>query len=140
MIQNIVNNLSKLVMNNIKSGSCTVNGKTYQGNSISIIDGKVIVDGKVQDEINVPKIEVTVNGDVGEIHNSSGDVTAQNVGEVTTTSGNVKCKEVSGSVKTTSGDVECGNVSKSVSTTSGDVECGKVRGSATTMSGDISHG
>ncbi len=106
----------------MKMGSCTIDGKTFSGKTISIVNGKVVVDGVEQEGNLVGDINITVNGDVETLENTSGDVKANNVG----------------SIHTVSGDIECGNVSGSVSTVSGDVECrGKIGGNVNTVSGDI---
>ena len=34
------------------SGTCTINGKTFNGNNISIIDGEVYINGKIADKSN----------------------------------------------------------------------------------------
>ena len=40
--------------------SITINGKTYRGKSVSIIDGKVFIDGK-ESESNDKKINIVVD-------------------------------------------------------------------------------
>jgi len=101
----------------------TINNKGYVGNSITIINGVVSIDGKVQDAGNEKQINITVTGD---ITNLSVDacISCQITGNA-------------GSVKTVSGDVTCGDVSGSVSTVSGDVVAYIIHGSASTVSGDI---
>ena len=101
--------------------SISINGNSYAGKNISINGDKVIVDGVEQPLVLPKKINITVEG---------------NVHSVTTTSGNIKAKDVV-SVQTTSGDIECSNVAGSVSTVSGDVVCNDISGKASTVSGDI---
>ena len=108
---------------NIRSGHVVVNGKRYQGRNVTIINGRVTIDGVTQDGELTGDINVVVNGDVDSIENECGSVTAQNVG----------------SINTQSGDVRCGDVSGSIQTMSGDVTCKAVKGSVRTMSGDIRH-
>lgn len=105
----------------MNNGSVTIDGKSFKGNSVVVTNGKVIVDGVTQDGELTGDINVTVHGDVQVLENQSGNVTANNVGEVNTGSGDVTCKDVQGSVRTGSGDVVCGNVGGSVRTGSGDV-------------------
>ena len=106
------------------SGSVTIDGKTFTGNNVTIVNGRVIVDGKTQDGELVGPITVTVNGDVESLENHAGNVTANNVGEISTGSGDVKCLDVSGSIRTGSGDIICGAVNGNIRTGSGDVNHG----------------
>ena len=118
----------------------TINNQSYSGKSISITNGKVIIDGKdvthegkeinISVEGNIEKLEcdyaneIDVIGIVGKLSNGSGDV-------------NIK-GEVEGDIKSGSGDIEIeGNVSGGITTGSGDVKCGNVTGSVKTGSGDI---
>lgn len=106
---------------NMRNGRIVIDGREFRGNNVTINNGKVTVDGVVQDgELSGP-ITVTVHGDVQYLENHSGNVTAQNVGEINTGSGDVKCGNVSGSIRTGSGDVECGTVGGNIRTGSGDV-------------------
>lgn len=84
----------------------TIGGRTFTGRSVSIVNGKVIVDGKEQDGQLVGPVSVTVNGDVDVVDNPSGTVTVTGV---------------VGTVKTMSGDVTCGTIGGSASTMSGDI-------------------
>lgn len=103
-----------------------VNGTTIvtEGSSVSIVNGKVIVDGKTLDTKDMPVINITVEGDAKEI-NADACSRIEVKGNVT------------GSVKTMSGDVQCSNVGGSVSTMSGDVDADCIEGSVSTMSGNI---
>jgi hypothetical protein len=110
----------------IKTGGSTVtiDGRTFSGNSISIVNDRVIIDGVEQDGALVGPISITVNG---------------NAESVETVSGSVEVSGSVGRIKTMSGDVECGDVHGDVGTMSGDVTCGAISGNVKTMSGDISH-
>ena len=72
-------------------GSINVNGRTYRGTSITINNGKVIIDGKVQEEGLSGTVEVKVVEDIGSLTcdgsatvygNVLGNVHAQNSVEV----------------------------------------------------------
>lgn len=106
--------------------SVIINGNVYEGNSVVIKNGKIIVDGK-----NVTpdskEINIVVNGNIETL-----DVDACSKIDVT---GDI------GKIKTMSGDVKCNNVKGDISTMSGDVSCkGNIVGNVKTQSGDISHG
>ena len=108
---------------NCSYSTVTVNGKTIrvQGNNISIINDKVIVDGKHIDEtFDQPNITVIVEGDC-KILNTSGNV------EVKGNAGNIDCRgschingNVTGSIDA-SGSVTCGDVGGNIDA------CGSVR-------------
>lgn len=107
----------------LKAGaSVNIDGKSFSGRSVQIINDRVIIDGVEQDGSLVGPVSVTVHGDVERLE---------------TVSGNVEVSGSCGHVKTMSGDVRCGNVSGDVGTMSGDVTCGPIAGSVKSMSGDI---
>lgn len=99
----------------------TINGVTYSGNSVSIQNGKVTIDGKISADVFDHEINIIINGDIDLLDNSNGTVTANNVGSISTQSGNVICKDVSGSVSTMSGDIACPVISGNARTMSGDI-------------------
>lgn len=104
--------------------SVTVNGKTIKvrGNSITVINDKIIVDGKVLDEaFDSPNITVIVEGDC-KILSACGNV------EVKGNAGNIDCRgschiegNVTGNVDA-SGSVTCGDVGGDIDA-SGSVRC-----------------
>lgn len=110
----------------LRGGSTvTVNGRTYQGSSVSIINGRVIVDGKeMSDESSSPKIEVSIQGNVERLETASGDVTVHGMvqGGLSTVSGDIECHAVHGPVSSVSGDIRCSSIAGSVSTVSGDIK------------------
>lgn len=109
----------------IFSDSVQINGKTYKGKNVSIVNGEVFVDGKIQSEFTTQKnIRIQISGNVHTVESQSGDVEISG--------------GVSGDVSSASGDIKCGAVGGSVQTASGDVKCGDVRGNVKTLSGDIS--
>lgn len=125
-VVNTVIGSNKTQITGNQSGTCTINGKTYKGNNISIIDGVIYIDGKIVDKSNASlntTIIVKITGNVDSISTDSGDV------EVT---------GHAGKISTGSGDVSTGNCAGAISTGSGDVDInGQVYGSVKTGSGDI---
>lgn len=105
-----------------------INGVVIQSSgrgNVTIINGKVIVDGKDVTP-DSKEINVVVNGPLEKL-----DVDACN---------NISITGDVGKISTVSAQVEItGNVSGSVSTVSGAVECGKIAGSVSTVSGRVSH-
>lgn len=110
-----------------------INGKTYSGNSVSIVGGRVTIDGRqagvdADSSAPAPEVSVAVTGNLEKLHVDVGTVRVQgNVGTVNTTTGNVTVGEggVGGDVRTMSGDVEC---------------AGAIKGNVSTMSGNVRRG
>jgi hypothetical protein len=100
----------------------TIDGRSFSGNNISVRNGKVTVDGVVQDGELVGDVNVTVYGDVEHLSSTSGLVTAEHVGNIKTVSGDVNCLGVEGDIQTLSGDVHCAMVGGSIKTASGDIK------------------
>lgn len=103
-----------------------------------VVGGKVIVDGKDVTP-DTRDIRIEVHGDVERVDIDACNTIHVNgaVGELTTTSGDVTCGEVQGNVHTTSGDVRCKDVGGSVQTVSGDVDATTIHGKVRTVSGDV---
>jgi hypothetical protein len=117
-----------------------INGVRYTGNNIVVKDNKVVIDG-VETRSYANAVTITVEGDVEELHVDCCDslIVNGNVNNLTTQSGDVECRDVTGNLNLTSGDVECGNVGGSIQTVSGDIKCENVGGSVHTTSGDIKY-
>lgn len=125
----------KKLMNNIFStnmqagGSITINGKSYNGNSIYVDgNGNVTVDGVKQDESIVGEVNVVLHGNADMVQTTSGTINVAG--------------DVNGSVSASSGSITVGgDVKKNVSTSSGNVKVSKgVGGNTTTTSGNIKTG
>lgn len=123
-----VNNTTQIIGN--RSGEYVVNGKTFKGNNISVINGVVYIDGKVVDKSNVGTnnpIIINIKG---------------NVNTITTTSGTVTVTEgCARNIKTTSGDINVwdGGVSEEVSSVSGNVTVYGHANNVSTISGNIKY-
>lgn len=126
-VVNTVIGSNKTQITGNQSGTCTINGKTFKGNNISIIDGVVYVDGKVADESLVSPnntIIVKITGDVDSVSTGSGDVQVTgHANKISTGSGDVSVGGAcTGNVSTGSGDVDInGHVYGSVKTGSGNI-------------------
>lgn len=117
-----------------------INGRSYIGNQITVINGKVIVNGEdctpdskeinIQVDGNIDELRVDVcqkcivNGNAGHVQTGSGDfeISGDITGNLQTGSGDVECANVGGSIQTGSGDVKCNNVSGNVKTGTGDIK------------------
>jgi hypothetical protein len=138
----------------VSGSGCTtvINGKTYTGRSISIINNRIIVDGvDITDGtgiVDLPAdkklfLNVVVEGKVDKLEGTFNDATfMEEVGTVNVENAHVIKieKGVGGNVKSTSGDITVGgDVAHGVSSTSGNVEVhGDVKnGDAKSMSGNI---
>ena len=110
-------------------GNISINGKKYSGNNISMINGKVMIDGKEVDKkskkhefvIKIEKGAVVENIISDESIVVNGD--CQNV----VSKGSVNCDDVKGNIKAR-GSVNCDNVNGNVDA-GGSVNCDDVKGS-----------
>lgn len=86
----------------------TINGNTYSGNNITVVNGKVIIDG-VDFTPDSKEINISVAGDIAELRvDSCNKLNVQgNAGNINTKSGDVEIGgDVSGNVQSMSGDVD----------------------------------
>lgn len=122
-MRNFFKNITNTIISDVVDSKITINGVSYVGNNVKIINGKVIVDGKdmTPDSKN---ITIHVDGDISKL--------SVDICEKLSVTGNVN------ELSTVSGDVTIGgNVGQNVKTVSGDVKCGNISGKVTTVSGDI---
>lgn len=118
-----------------------INGRTYVGQSVSINNNKIVIDGKVTVNEESKEINIYIEGNVDSLNVDTCTKVMVNgfVNSLSTMSGDVECGNVNQSVKTQSGDVECGNVGGDISTQSGDIKAKNINGSVKTMTGDIKY-
>lgn len=94
------------------AGEVVINGQRYRGHDVSIVGGRVFVDGKEQPGTTLNfVINVQVLGDVQEVHTNNGDVRVDGTvgGDINTVNGDVTVGQgVLGSVKTVNGDITNG--------------------------------
>lgn len=116
-------------------------GKSFSANSLSIVGGRVLVDGK---EVSVDGVTGTntreliiriENGSIGELK-ADGSVNCSDVTGSVDAGGSISCDKVSGNVDA-GGSVSCGDVTGDVDA-GGSVRCGKVGGSVD-AGGSIRH-
>lgn len=75
----------------------TIDGRTFDGNSVSIINGRVVVDGKEQGAVHgVVKIQIT-EGALGSL-TTDASVECLNIQGNVSARGSVKCHGVRGNV------------------------------------------
>jgi len=125
-------NFGNVTKNTIKSmSSITINGKTYTGkNSISIINGEVIIDGMPQSgERLTGVVRVEITGDPLSVTTDSPVVVKGDVKGDVKADGPVTCGEVGGNVEA-DGPVTCGSVRGYVEA-NGPCTCGNVGGNVT---------
>lgn len=86
--------------------SVTINGVVYEGDCVSINNGKITIDGNSIKTTSSSNSDITIIGNVDSITTTNGDVTVTgNVGSVQTVNGDVKGTTISGNIKTTNGSV-----------------------------------
>lgn len=82
----------------------THNGKTYVGNSISIVNNVVYVDGKKVEGDDSKEINITVEGNIESLSVEAMVNTMEVKGDVTnlkTVSGYINCRNVKGDIQET---------------------------------------
>jgi hypothetical protein len=105
------------------NNTVTINGSTFTGRNITVVNGQVIVDG-VDRTPDSKNITISVTGDVSSLK--------VDVCNLITIAGNC------GDVETVSGSVEvAGQVNGDVESVSGSIRCGAIAGKASTVSGNI---
>jgi len=87
----------------------TINGTTYQGNSVSIIGGNVIIDGKPAGNPVSGVVEIRVEGNLCSLDTDASVVVNGNVNGNVSARGAVNCKSVGVDVHA-GGSVVCGSV------------------------------
>lgn len=102
-----------------------INGKTYtapDGISVSVINGKVYFNGKLQEDFKdykEKKIEIIIEGNCKEIKCDTGNITVKgNVeGNITADTGNIDVKgDIRGNVTTDCGNIKSHHIFGNVST------------------------
>jgi len=117
-----------------------INGVSYTGNSVSISNNKIVINGKeVKDDSKVINITIDGNVDSLNVDNCVKVVVNGFVNDLNTMSGDVECGNVNKNVRSSSGDIECGNVGGDVSTSSGDIKAKGINGNVKSMTGDIKY-
>lgn len=110
--------------------SITINGKTYTGKSVSIINGEITIDGVKQSGDKLQGVvRVEVNGGLAGLTTDAPVVVNGDVHGDVHADGPVTCGDVAGSVEA-DGPVTCGNVGKDVDA-DGPCTCGNVGGDVT---------
>lgn len=92
-----------------------INGKTYFGNSVSVSNGEVIIDGKRVDDHGAKNGVMTIKVIDGEVGNivCDGSVDCDNVAGSVKAGGSVNCDDVGGNV-TAGGSVNCDDVAGNI--------------------------
>lgn len=138
MISNIKTFLSKFT--NTNSSSITVNGRTFKGNNVSIVNGKITVDGKEVDMPEEKQIHIRIDGDIGSLNLDCGEIEVSgDVGNLVSRCGNVTVGgDVKGEATLNMGDLECENVFADVQVDMGNVKASTIHGAVSTKMGNIS--
>lgn len=138
MLDSIKNLLEKI--KKAPSNVVNVNGHSVVGRNVTVINGKVIVDGKPVDIPEAKEIHVTIEGDLGSLRLDAGQVTIQgSVGDVQMDNGSVSVgMDIKGKVTLSQGKVACQDVYADVSVDIGSVKAATIHGSVITKTGTIS--
>jgi hypothetical protein len=104
----------------------TINGKTYKGNNVSMINNKVFIDGKevTGDDSDSKVINIKIEGNIETLSIDSCDKldVIGDCGVVNSKNGNISISgNVNGDVTNKNGNISCGNVSGDVDNKNGNI-------------------
>lgn len=118
-----------------------INGKVYNGQSVSINNNKIVIDGNILVNEESKTINIYIEGNVDNLQVDACEKVMVNgfVNSLSTMSGDVECGNVNQSVKTQSGDIVCENVEGDVTSQSGDIKAKNIKGNVKTATGDIKY-
>lgn len=121
------------------ANSISVNGKSFSGRNVTIINGKVIVDGKTVDMPDAKEIIVNIEGDLGSLQLDAGTVNVTgHAGDVHVGQGTAKVEmDVKGEVRVDQGKLECNDIFADVRVDMGNIKASTIHGNATTKMGNI---
>lgn len=130
----------KGLFNVTSKSTISVNGRTFQGNTVSIVNGDIIVDGKKVDSPDEKEITITITGNVKELHLDSGTINLEgDVGDLHVAHGKVGIQgDVKGGANIKHGNLECDNIFADVEVTHGNVRAATIHGAVSTKMGNIS--
>lgn len=112
-----------------------INGISLSGNSVSIKNGNIMVDGVPVDvgPINGTRLSIDVTGDLVSL-TADGDVSCNNISGNTSAGGDIRCREI-GSNASAGGDIHVGTIHGNASA-GGDVKAHTISGKIT-AGGDV---
>lgn len=90
-----------------------IDGQNFEGKNVSIINGRVIIDGKESDGKEYASITVVVNGNLNSLDCASAQINGDVLGDVDCTS--LNCKAIGGNVDVT--NVNCDYIEGDVDAT-----------------------
>lgn len=129
----------KGMFNKVVTSTITVNGQTFVGNNVSVVNGEVIVDGKKVAAPEGKVINIAVQGDIESLKVDRGSVNVTgSVGSVAVSQGDVESiGGVKGKVEIDQGNLECGDIFGDVSVNMGNVVAGTIHGSVKAKMGNV---
>lgn len=107
--------------------SVTINGRRYEGNDVTITNGKVVIDGKeVESTVGLAELKIKIEGGLASLKVDRGNVECGEVAGSIWAGGSISCHNVTGNAEA-GGSVSCKDVGGNVDA-GGSVSCGKVGG------------
>lgn len=105
-----------------------INGQTFHGHTVSVINGKMFIDGKAvtDEEVGVSgrSIVLNIEGhlDILSVDDCDHIAVSGSVGSIQSTNGSVTCGDVAGAVTTVNGNVLASAIHGKVSTLNGNIK------------------
>lgn len=118
MLDNIILEMhveTDIIQKGNKMSSITINGKTYVGRNISIINNKIYIDDVEQESMSTTdkELNIQLSGTIKNLHTDRSVTVSGGVVEKIDANGSVSCGDVIGNVDA-GGSVSCGNVGGNV--------------------------
>ena len=121
------------------NNTITVNGRSFKGSSLSIVNGTIVIDGKKVLEPVEKEIIVTITGDVKDLYLDSGKITMEgDVGRLEVNHGKVEMTgDVKENVSVKHGNLSCDNIYSDVEVNHGNVRAVTIHGATSVKMGNI---
>ncbi|QPK89854.1 hypothetical protein IEN91_05295 [Bacillus velezensis] len=112
-----------------KNSMLQINGKSYSGNNITVVNNQVYIDGELVDDLNKEKkIEVTVLNNVDKIISDQSINIKGNITGTIEARLNINCGKVNGDVAA-GNNVNCDDISGNA-TAGNNINCDEIGGNA----------
>lgn len=92
----------------------TINGVTYEGNNVSMINNRIIIDGKEVGETEKSQTQVVIEGNIRNLQTDKSVTVNGNIDGDVGAGGSINCDDVGGNVHA-GGSVNCDDVGGNVS-------------------------
>lgn len=138
MLDNIKALIDKI--RNAPTSTIIVNGRSYVGRNVSMVNGDVYIDGKLMETPVERDILIQITGDIEKLELDRGSIEVTgSVVNLLSKAGNVEVGgDVKGEATVRQGNLECNDIFSTVSVDMGNVDAKTIHGSVHVKMGNIS--